>query len=414
MHEADRELADSYQKVLQHHLDRVGEVPLHEAYDWGRRALTQGLGAVDIVGIHHESLVAILRHISVLEESARITHNAAAVQAESLSVFEMALLGYREANAQLIHLNKELKEKAAELERLAATEHQARLELEHAHQALKETQSQLVHSAKLASLGQMVAGVAHEINNPLAFVLNNLVVLQRDIQELLVPLHLYQEVTQVVAQYRPDLHQQMRDVAEQIDLPYILENLDPLLTRSQKGLKRIQQIVQDLRSFAHLDQGSAQEETDLNSGIASTLNIVRGLAEMQHVELEVDLAPLPPMICYPLKLNQVILNLGANAIEACSKGGKVTVRTRPIPEGVEIEVVDTGSGIVSEVRDQIFDPFFTTKPPGKGTGLGLSISHAIVEEHGGQIEVESTPGRGTTFLIRLPLRPPEPSAHPEP
>src|SRR5262249_40386181 len=155
-----------------------------------------------------------------------------------------------------------------------------------------------------------------------------------------------------------------------------------------QGLKRIQKIVLDLRHFAHLDQGTFPEEVDLNVNITSTLNLIRGWAEMQRVGLEVDVAPLPPVTCLPLKINQVILNLAANGIEACPEGGKVTVRTYPVSDGVVIQVADTGHGIDPAIQDRIFDPFFTTKPPGKGTGLGLSTSHAIVEEHNGQIEVE--------------------------
>jgi two-component system, NtrC family, sensor kinase len=402
----NHELADAYLSALRHHLTRLGEAPLHEAYDWGRQALTRGLGVVDIAVIHHQSLATILRRIPTPEEAEQAARKAAEVQAESLSVFEMALLGYREANSQLTRLNQELKEQAAALQRLAATEHEARVELERTYRELKTTQGQLIHSAKLAALGQLVAGVAHEINNPLAFVLNNLVVLQRDTRELPALLRLYQEAASLASEHRSDLYRQMLDLADRIDLPYVLDNLDRILARSQQGLKRIQQIVLDLRNFAHLDQGTEQEEVDLNSNIASTLNIVRGWAEMQRVELDVDLASLPPVTCFPHKINQVVLNLGANAIQACSGGGKVTVRTRAVAGGVEVHVLDTGCGIDPAIRDRIFEPFFTTKPPGRGTGLGLSISHAIVEEHGGQIGVASAPGQGAHFTVRLPLKPP--------
>jgi two-component system NtrC family sensor kinase len=177
-----------------------------------------------------------------------------------------------------------------------------------------------------------------------------------------------------------------------------------MLARSKQGVKRIQQIVLDLRHFAHLDQGSLPELIDLNANITSTLNLIRGWAEMNQVVLDLDLVPLPPVACYPLKINQVILSLSSNAIEACAGGGTVTVRTRAGAGHIVIQVVDTGSGIAPTIRDKIFDPFFTTKPPGKGTGLGLSICHAIVEEHNGEIEVESTPGQGACFTVRLPLQ----------
>jgi signal transduction histidine kinase len=399
-----RDFAALYLVALEEHLKRAGEAPLLQAFDLGRSALSRGLGVVDIAVVHHESLAAILGRMATLDEHVQATRKASQIQAESLSVYEMALLGYREANARLTRLNQELNQQAAALEKLAETERHARLELERTHQELKRAQSQLVHSAKLASLGQLAAGVAHEINNPLAFVANNLAVLQRDTQPLPELLQLYDETAELASEHRPELSQRIRELADQIDLPYLLENLERMLASSRQGLKRIQQIVLDLRHFAHLDQGMLPELTDLNASITSTLNLVRGWADLNQVVLDIDLAPLPPVMCYPVQINQVILNLCSNAIEACSSGGAVTVRTRSAADHVIIQVVDTGRGIAPAIKDRIFDPFFTTKPPGKGTGLGLSISHAIVEEHHGAIEVESTPGQGTCFTVRLPVR----------
>jgi signal transduction histidine kinase len=414
-----QELSQEYMQALRDHLSTDDEASLHEAYDVGRKALTKGLGVVHLAILHHESLATILRQLPTPEQGAQAACSAAEVQAESLSVFEMALLGYREANEQLTRLNYELEEQtraletsneryrtlAADLEKLAATEHQERLELERIHDELKHTQSQLVQSAKLAALGQLAAGMAHEVNNPLAFVLNNLAVLQRHTRALPELIRLYHEAASLAAPHRQDLYQQILDLADQIDLPYVLENLDQLLERSRQGLKRIQGIVQDLRDFSGLDRGTFEEESDLNAGIAATLNIVRGRAALKGVEIDVDLGPLPPVICSAAKIDQVVLNLCINAIDACSKEGRVTVRTRALKDGVQIHVIDNGSGIDPSIRDKIFDPFFTTTPPGQGTGLGLSISHAIVKEAGGEITVESTPGQGAHFAVRLPLRP---------
>jgi signal transduction histidine kinase len=150
------------------------------------------------------------------------------------------------------------------------------------------------------------------------------------------------------------------------------------------------------------------QEVDLNVGIQSTLPIVLGRAEKQGVRIVSDLAPLPPVTCYPGQINQVVLNLMVNAIDACSCGGTVTVRSRPAPggAGVELHVLDTGGGIDPAIRDRIFDPFFTTKPLGRGTGLGLSISYSIVQVHGGRIDVDSQPGHGAHFTVRLPCVPP--------
>jgi signal transduction histidine kinase len=401
-----REFATAYLVALEEHLERSGEAALLQAFDLGRTALSRGLGVVDIAVVHHESLAGILGRMATLQDHVDATRKASEIQAESLSVYEMALLGYREANAELTRLNQELNEQTAELEKLAATEHQARLELEQTHQQLKRAQGQLVHSAKLASLGQLVAGVAHEINNPLAFVANNLAVLERDTQSLPELFQLYKEATELAAEKQPDLQQRIRELADQIDLPYLLENLRGMLASSRQGVKRIQRIVLDLRHFAHLDQGILSEVTDLNASVTSTLNLIRGWADLNQVVLDLDLAPLPPVTCFPQQINEVILNLGSNAIEACSAGGRVTVRTRSAADQVTIQVIDTGCGIAPAIQDKIFDPFFTTKPPGKGTGLGLSISHAIVEEHRGEIEFESTHGQGTCFTVRLPVRPP--------
>jgi PAS domain S-box-containing protein len=270
---------------------------------------------------------------------------------------------------------------------------------------LKKAQSRLVQSEKLIALGQMVAGVAHEINNPLTFVTNNFVVLERDVLALRDLVASYRRIDEAVRDARPDLHGALQELSERVDLLYILGNLDGLFARSRDGLKRIQQIVKDLRYFARMDEGDLHE-VNLNTGIESTINIVRGQTAKKMLNLHVELGALPLVLCYPAKINQVVLNLLINAIDACSANGQVTVRSRAAANGVEIHIIDDGSGIPHDIRERIFDPFFTTKPLGKGTGLGLSISHGIVEDHGGKIEVDSTPGQGAHFIVTLPLRPP--------
>jgi two-component system, NtrC family, sensor kinase len=293
---------------------------------------------------------------------------------------------------------EELRQTADELARAVASERQA-------HRELREAQAQLVQAEKLAALGQMVAGVAHEVNNPLAFVINNTEVLRRDLAAVREALRRYREAEAAAAAGAPDPFAAARAYAEEIDLEYTQGCLGRVLARSAEGLSRIRQIVKDLRDFARLDE-SELKEADLNEGVRLTLNIVRGRAAKRGVGLEADLGPLPPVLCYPAKVNQVVLNLLANAIDACAEGGKVTVHTRAAEGRVEVHVLDNGHGIDPAVRDRIFDPFFTTKPPGEGTGLGLSISHGIVQDHGGRIEVESAPGRGAHFTVRLPLQPP--------
>jgi signal transduction histidine kinase len=258
---------------------------------------------------------------------------------------------------------------------------------------------------ELSRLAQLVAGVAHEVNNPLSFVSNNLVVLGRDVQALGDLLGLHQQLDAAPPEQQPALRDRARALADDIDVPATREGLAELLARSRDGLKRIEQLVRDLRDFARLDQ-SAWDEADLAAGINSVLSVIRGRADRQEVELCADLAPVPRVWCHAAKINQVVFHLVANAIDASPRGARVTVRLQPAEGGVEIAVLDHGSGIDPSIRDKVFDPFFTTKPLGQGAGLGLSISYGIVQSHGGSIDFESPPGQGTCFRVRLPLRPP--------
>ena len=291
-----------------------------------------------------------------------------------------------------------------QLEQAVQSERQAR-------ETLQKTQSTLVQAEKLAGLGQMVAGVAHEINNPLAFVSNNIAVLQRDVKALVELLKAYAEAEPRLKAEAPELWERIADLSERIDIPYTMQNLPGLLDRSREGLKRIQHIVRDLRNFARLDE-SDLHEVDLNEGIDSTINIIRGHARKKQIEIQFERGKLPPVACYPAKLNQVVMNLLSNAIDASPDAGKVTVKTEAHNGTVKIEVADSGHGIPPAIRERIFDPFFTTKPPGEGTGLGLSISYGIVRQHGGTIDVESEPGKGARFTVAIPVTAVDPDQEP--
>jgi two-component system NtrC family sensor kinase len=284
------------------------------------------------------------------------------------------------------------------------------------NRTLREAQAALVQSEKLASLGQLAAGVAHEINNPLAYVGNNIAVLRRDLPAVLELFDAYRRAARSGGPTSPETLAELTAKEEDLDLEYVRESLPRLCESSAEGLRRVADIVRNLRDFARLDQPSFQE-TDLNEALHSTLEILRYEVKNKEIHLEADLAPLPPITCYPGKVNQVFLNLLMNAVQACEQDGHITVRTReepftpdgraasdPVP-GVCIEVFDDGCGIPPEIMPRIFEPFFTTKPIGQGTGLGLSVSYGIVRDHGGSIEAESGPGGGSTFRVRLPLQP---------
>ena len=320
---------------------------------------------------------------------------------------ERAESGLRQAHDEL---ELKVQERTADLSRVNAdlgrslrdtrAAHEA---LQVAHRELKEAQSRMLQQAKMASLGQTAAGVAHEINNPLAYVTNNLAVLKREFTGLHDILVLYQQAGRTLAEYEHVLHEKIVELAEEVDLPFVLMNLDGLVDRSRGGLHRIQTIVQGLRDFAHLDEAEFQE-ADLNAEVRSTVALMRTLAEGRRVVLEMDLAPIPRLKCYPAKLNMVLQSLISNAIDASPPPGRVVVSTRVAGAGagIEVEVADAGTGIPEEIRDKVFDPFFTTKPIGQGTGLGLSISYGIVKDHGGTVDFEPAPGGGTRFTVRLP------------
>jgi signal transduction histidine kinase len=297
---------------------------------------------------------------------------------------------------------EELRVRVHQGERIIRLEHT----LAEQNQALREAQASLVQSEKLAGLGRLAAGMAHEINNPIAYVTNNLAVLRRDMIAAMGVLDLYRQGRKALEAAEPALAAETARREEEMDLEFFRDNLARICDKATEGLQRVRDIVQNLRDFAHLDEAQFKE-ADLNAALASTLEILRHEITSKEIRTELSFEALPPVLCHPSKINQVFLHLLSNAVEACGRGGKVTVRTRDENEaGVVIEIQDDGCGIRPEHLPRLFEPFFTTKPVGHGTGLGLSVSFGIIRDHGGTIEVSSELGRGTTFRIRLPLRPP--------
>jgi signal transduction histidine kinase len=293
--------------------------------------------------------------------------------------------------------------------RLRAGERIIRLEHD-----LRETQATLLQAEQLASLGRLAAGVAHEINNPLSYILNNLAVLRRDVEASLGLIDRYGAGRTTLAREQPELAAELARIEQEMDLDYVRGNLGRLFDSSSGGLKRIRAIVQNLRTFARLDEAE-HKEVDLNAALQSTLDALHHDIEQKRLHVQADFQDLPPLGCHPGKINQVFLNILLNAIQASEPEGRIEVRTRPDPKGgVVAEIEDHGSGIRPEHLPHVFEPFFTTKPVGGGTGLGLSVSYGIVRDHGGSLEVESAVDRGSLLRIRLPLRAPEADGDPEP
>ena len=261
-------------------------------------------------------------------------------------------------------------------------------------------------SEKLASLGMLSAGVAHEINNPLAYVANNLAVLERDVRFLLTLLAIYQKADNSLAVNQPELTRQIARLADEFDLSYVQDNMGKILHTTRQGVKRVADIVQNLRGFARLDRASV-DQADIHEALQTAVEMIRGRLDRRSIILEEHLGDLPLVTGSAAQLNQVFLNLLVNAMQAIEsthrEDGLITVTTETQASEVIVKVADNGCGIPQEILPQIFDPFFTTKGVGDGTGLGLSITHSMVQDHGGRMEVESFPGQGACFRVILPV-----------
>ncbi len=268
---------------------------------------------------------------------------------------------------------------------------------------LQQTQSQLLQSEKMASIGQLAAGVAHEINNPIGFVNSNLGSLQQYVNDLLRLLDVYEQSCN--SSSTPEAFKSVAALAAEIDVPYLKEDLIELVSESQEGLDRVTKIVQNLKDFSHVDQAEWQH-VDIHKGLDSTLNIVNNELRYKADIIKVY-GDIPAVECMPSQLNQVIMNLLVNAGHAIEERGTITLSTGSSDDMVWIEIEDNGKGISLEDQKRIFDPFFTTKPIGKGMGLGLSVSFGIIEKHRGRIDVESEEGKGTRFRLWLPIKQPE-------
>ena len=357
--------------------------------------------------------------IAALPAGARIGTLTASLEREldaslqEKDIYRAYLIGY--AGALLILLGWLVFKLRAANVSLERRVQQRTAELSDALQHLKESEAQLIHSEKMSSLGQLVAGVAHEINTPLAYVKNSLGTVADKLPQLGGALDSTERLLSLLqsGDANPDqLSKQFALVSQQLATlkqQGVVDELGTLVKDGLYGTGQMAEIVGNLKDFSRLDR-SKVTLFNLNEGLSSTLLLAKHL--LKSVTVEKNFGALPDVVCSPSQINQVFLNLVTNAAQAQEgmAAAKIILNTRAAQfngrDGVTVEVIDNGKGIPAEVMPKIFDPFFSTKEIGKGTGLGLSISYKIIEQHGGRIEVESAPGKGTRFSVHLPLRPP--------
>jgi len=299
----------------------------------------------------------------------------------------------RELELRVVQRTADLDSKVAELE--VKREEQREL-----IDKLEAARHQAMQAEKMASIGQLAAGVAHEINNPIGFVLSNFRSLERYMTDVFGVIDAYEAAEPLLADGAQLAH--LRRVKEDAELDFVKEDVGQLLVESGDGLDRVKRIVQDLKDFSRVGENEWQT-ADLVRGLESTLNVVRNEIKYK-AEVVKRYGALPEIECMPSQLNQVFMNLLVNAAHAIAERGTITIVAETVGDEVCIAFTDTGSGMAPEVLGRIFDPFFTTKPVGQGTGLGLSLSYSIVRRHGGRIDVDSQPGAGTTFRVWLPVR----------
>ena len=270
-------------------------------------------------------------------------------------------------------------------------------ELASSKAVLERLQAQLVHTEKMASLGQLSAGIAHELNNPAGFVYGNTDIMGVYLADMERLLRAYDEVT-----LPPEAAVVINSLKTEINYEKIIVDLSSIVSDCREGAQRICDVVKNLRLFSRLDEAELKR-VDIHEGLDSTIRLLSRYFSSGRISLRRDFGDLPNVDCYAGQLNQVWMNLLVNAAQAIRDEGEVSIKTRSYGEWVTIAISDTGSGIADEHVSKIFDPFYTTKPVGEGTGLGLSISYGIIERHGGAITVASEIGSGTTFTVRIPI-----------
>ncbi len=301
----------------------------------------------------------------------------------------------------ILKINRELEEKNNKIAAQKDELEDSFKAIESTLEKLKRAQKQLIESEKMASLGQITAGIAHEINNPINFVSSNINPLKLNLKELREVLEAYQTAVRDNDVDRGKL-EEARNLEDKYDIHYVLQEIDLLLNGITEGASRTREIIRGLRNFSRIDQHELRR-ADIHEALDSTLILLKNNYKNRIIIKKEYDEKLEPIECYPGQLNQVFMNILNNAIQAIEDNGTITIRTKKMKSRVVIWISDDGKGISRNIRYKIFDPFFTTKEVGEGTGLGLSISYGIVQQHKGKIKVNSKPGEGTTFKISLPL-----------
>ncbi len=365
---------------------------------------------------------ALLKEVARLNKMVNALMNraerSASMQGSDFGMFQTAVMlenqvrnrteALEEAVRENEKINRALQHAKAQMEMEIDERKRAHAALEHEKdeqriliKKLEEAHNQLLQSEKLASIGQLAAGVAHEINNPIGFVNSNLGTLKTYVSDMLRVIDTYESGQHLLA-VDPDLHRRVKEACEKADLEYLREDIGKLIAESIDGTVRVRRIVQDLRDFSRVDSVEWQW-ADLHAGLESTLNVVWNEIKYK-ADVVREFGPLPQVQCRPAQINQVFMNMLVNAVQAIPEHGTITLRSGCADDKVWVSISDTGKGIPPELMTRVFDPFFTTKPVGQGTGLGLSVSYGIIDKHGGHIDLQSKPGQGTTFTIWLPMQ----------
>ena len=321
------------------------------------------------------------------------------------SAFNLMAKNLHEASEKRDLIEAELKDFNQKLEEIVQKRTKVIIDknqqLETANKNIKDTQTKLMQSEKMASVGLLAAGVAHEINNPMSFIISNVDILEEYSEQFLSLIMLYKQIS-LDSTNKEALLKQIEAFENEIDLDFIEQDLPSLIKDTKEGTSRVKEIVQGLKDFSHADQESSHSYSDLNDCINSTLKVANNELKY-HCDIQTNLEELPKTYCAPGQIKQVILNLLINAGHAIKEKGTIEINSQYSNGQITVSIKDDGCGIPEDKIDKLFDPFYTTKPLGKGTGLGLAISYGIIQDHKGRIDIESKQGVGSTFTISLPV-----------